>query len=121
MQQRLSHQQQVPTPILSWPPSGEPPINKLNTEGYISCAFSTSFTTGAADFVAPQTNEVTVGNYYKRLLMYVDGRFFRHPRFRYVWLVMKEKYCPTVCSTMLHLYREQGNTGIGSAVASLAL
>ena len=35
---------------------------------------------GAADFVAPRPLAVTVGNY---LLMYADGRFARHPRFRY--------------------------------------
>ena len=35
---------------------------------------------GAADFVAPRPLAVTVGNY---LLMYTDGRFSRHPRFRY--------------------------------------
>ena len=34
----------------------------------------------AADFVAPRPLVVTVGNY---LLMYADGRFTRHPRFRY--------------------------------------
>ena len=35
---------------------------------------------GTADFVAPRPLAVTVGNY---LLMYADGRFARHPRFRY--------------------------------------
>ena len=35
---------------------------------------------GAVDFVAPRPLAVTVGNY---LLMYADGRFTRHPRFRY--------------------------------------
>ena len=34
----------------------------------------------AADFVAPRPLAVTVGNY---LLMYTDGRFARHPNFRY--------------------------------------
>ena len=35
---------------------------------------------GAADFVAPRPLAVSVGN---NLLMYADGRFARHPRFRY--------------------------------------
>ena len=35
---------------------------------------------GAADFVAPRPLAVTVRNYH---LMYVDGRFARHPRFLY--------------------------------------
>ena len=38
---------------------------------------------GAADFVAPRPLAVTVGNYFKHLLMYADGRFARHPRFCY--------------------------------------
>ena len=37
---------------------------------------------GAADFVAPRPLAVTVGNYFKHLLMYTDGRFAGHPRFR---------------------------------------
>ena len=39
--------------------------------------------TGAADFVAPRARAVTIGNYFKHLLMYEDGRFARHPRFCY--------------------------------------
>ena len=38
---------------------------------------------GAADFVAPRQHVVTAGNYFKHLMMYHDGRFARHPRFRY--------------------------------------
>ena len=38
---------------------------------------------GAADFVAPRLLAVTVGNYFKHLLIYADCRFARHPRFRY--------------------------------------
>ena len=76
-----------PHPTVPWPPSSGTPINEFNTEGYISCAFPTLFPTlfptGAADFVAPQPNVVTIGNYFKHLLMYDDGRFTRHPRFRY--------------------------------------
>ncbi len=70
-------------PTVSWPPSGSTPINEFNTEGYISCAFPTLFPTGAADFIAPRSRVVTVGNYFKHLMMYEDGRFARHPRFRY--------------------------------------
>ena len=82
VQERQSHQQPA-TPTLSWPPSGSTPVNEFNTEGYISCAFPTLFSTGAADFIAPRPLQVTVGNYFKHLLLYKDGRFARHPRFRY--------------------------------------
>ena len=83
VQERQPHQQQVAPPTVSWPPSGATPINEFNTEGYISCAFPTLFPTGAADFVTPRPLAVTVGNYFKHLLMNADGRFARHPRFRY--------------------------------------
>ena len=79
VQERLSHHSPA---TVAWPPSGNP-INEFNVEGYISCAFPTLFPTGAADFLAPRHHVVTVGNYFKHLMMYEDGRFARHPRFRY--------------------------------------
>ena len=54
-------------------------INEFTTEGY----FSMAFPTGAADFLGQRFqrfNKVTIGNY---LLKYDDGRFARHPRFRF--------------------------------------
>jgi hypothetical protein len=86
VQERQSHQRQVPPPTVSWPPSGSTPINEFNTEGYMSCAFPTLFPTGAADFLAPRPVGVTIGNYLKHLMKYEDGRFARHPRFRYFTL-----------------------------------
>ena len=83
VQQRQSHQQPVAPPTVSWPPTGSTPINEFNTEGYTSCAFPTLFPTGAADFIAPRTHSVTIGNYFKHLMMYKDGRFAKHPWFRY--------------------------------------
>ena len=49
----------------------------------MSCAFPSLFPTGAADFVAPRPRTVTIGNYFKHLMQYHDGRFAKHPRFRY--------------------------------------
>ena len=88
--QRLTEQETIrqsindhpPSQTVPWPPSSGTPINEFSTEGYISCAFLTPFPTGAADFVAPRPNAVTVGNYFKHL-MYDDGRFARHPWFLY--------------------------------------
>ena len=77
------------SPTVPWPPSSGTPINEFNTEGYISCAFPTLFPTGAADFVAPQPNGVTIGNYFKHLLLYDDGRFARHPQFCYFALIIE--------------------------------
>ena len=72
------HQQPLP-----WPNIANTPINEFSTEGYMTCAFPVLFPTGAADFSAPRPRTVTIGYYFKHLLMYRDGRFARHPRFRY--------------------------------------
>ena len=68
---------------LMWPSIGGTPINEFATEGYFSCAFPALFPTGAADFLGHRQNQVTIGNYFKHLMMYEDGRFAKHPRFRY--------------------------------------
>lgn len=46
-------------------------------------AFPTLFPTGEAVFAAPRIHKVTIGVYMKHLMMYRDGRFAKHPRFRY--------------------------------------
>ena len=68
---------------VTWPTRGHNPINEFSSEGYFSCAFPTLFPTGAADFLALRLNKVTIGNYLKQLLLYDDGRFAKHCRFRY--------------------------------------
>ena len=68
---------------MPWPQVGNSPINEFQTEGYITQAFPTLFPTGAAEYLAPRIHPITVGNYFKHLLMYKDGRFAKHPRFRY--------------------------------------
>ena len=69
--------------VVPWPARGNVPLNEFITEGYISCAFPTLLPTGDADFLAPRQRAATVGNYFKHLLRYEDGRFAKHPRFRY--------------------------------------
>ena len=44
-----------------------------------------------ADFVNPRPFQVTIGNYFKHL-MYKDGRFAKHPRFRYFTLNMDMRW-----------------------------
>ena len=92
MQERQSHQQRVSPPTVLWPPSGATPINEFSTEDYMSCAFPILFLTGAADFVAPRPFQVTIGNYFKHLLMYKDGQFTKRPRFRYFALNMEMRW-----------------------------
>ena len=68
---------------VGWPPRGDTPLDEFHSEGYITLAFPTLFPTGAADFTAPRMHPVTLGFYLKHPMMYSDGRFARHPRFRY--------------------------------------
>ena len=68
---------------LAWLTIGGTPINEFTTEGYFSMAFPTLFPTGAADFLGQRCNQVTIGNYFTHLMKYRDGRFARHPRFRF--------------------------------------
>ena len=80
-----SYQQpgETETPTAQWPEIQNAPINEFKTEGYMTCAFPTLFPTGEADFAAPRLHRVTIGEYFKHLLLYKDGRFATHPRFRF--------------------------------------
>ena len=42
--------------------------------------------TGAADFHGQRFNQVTIGNFFKHLLMYDDGCFSTNPRFHFIAL-----------------------------------
>ena len=68
-------------------------INEFNTEGYFSCVFPALFPTGAADFLAPQIHKIPIGNYFKYLLMYDDGRFAKRCHFRYFALNTEMRWC----------------------------
>ena len=46
-------------------------------------AFPTLFPYGKADFDMPRSRTVTLAAYAKHMLKYQDGRFGRHPLFRY--------------------------------------
>ena len=49
----------------------------------VHCAFPTLFPTGTGDFLGQRQVQVTIGNYFKHLMQYDDGRFAEHPRFRF--------------------------------------
>ena len=83
---------QSPQPT-SWPTAGGAPISEFTTEGYMTCVFRTLFPTGAADFLAPRVHTVTVGNFFKHLMMYEDRRFSKHPRFCYFALNTEMRWC----------------------------
>jgi hypothetical protein len=69
------------------------PINEFTTEGYFSCAFPTLFPTGAGDFLGQRQIQVTIGNYFKHLMMYDDSCFAKHPCFRFFALNTEMQWC----------------------------
>ena len=69
---------------VSWPSTSGNPVNEFTTEGYMSCAFPTLFSTGEADYLVPRPRSVSMGNYFKHLMLHHDQRFAKHPLFRYV-------------------------------------
>ena len=83
--QSVQHRQSSSTShaALMWPSIGGMPLNEFTTEGYFTCAFPTLFPTGAGDFLGQCQVPVTIGNYFKHLMQYDNGRFARHPRFRF--------------------------------------
>ena len=83
VQRQSDHPSAAPTSTDVVAFQGGIPINEFTTEGYFTCAFPTLFPTGAADFLGQRHNQVTVGNYFKHLMVYEDGRFAKHPRFRF--------------------------------------
>ena len=68
---------------MSWPKTGNTPLNEFISEGYMTRAFPTLFPTGDADFLGCRLRKITIGEYFKHLTKYEDGRFARHPRFKY--------------------------------------
>ena len=83
VEQSLQDLQSGSSHTLIWPTIGGAPINEFTTEGYFSMAFPTLYPTRAADFLGQRCNHVTISNYFTHLLKYGDGRFARHPRFRF--------------------------------------
>ena len=81
--QQSVQQRHLPASTLMWPSIGGVPLNEFTTEGYFTSAFPTLFPTGAGDFLGQRPVQVTIGNYFKHLMQYDDGRFARHPRFRF--------------------------------------
>jgi hypothetical protein len=61
--------------IINMPPAdAQNPVNE-NTLRYMSMAFPTLFPDGRADFNQPRLHSVTLGDYFKHLHLYKDGRF----------------------------------------------
>lgn len=69
---------------LTMPSMRGTPINEHDTNiQYFIDAFPTLYPTGEADLRARRCHAVTTEDYFRHLLRWDDGRFARHPRFRY--------------------------------------
>jgi len=70
------------------------PLNKAaGRERIFTMAFPTLYPTGRADFNAARQRKVNLNNYARYLMCYHDGRFGRHPRWRFLIfnLLMRRK------------------------------
>ena len=75
----------APPPALSIPSIYSTPINEYDaSDKTLSLAFPTLYPTGAADLKSPRRRTVEYSAYIEHLMRYKDGRFARHPRWRYV-------------------------------------
>ena len=70
-------------PPIIWPEIEGVPINEFQTPGYMARAFPTLYPYGQADLCSAHAREIKPSKYFKHLLWYKDGRFARHPRWRY--------------------------------------
>ncbi|KAJ7040144.1 hypothetical protein C8F04DRAFT_948875, partial [Mycena alexandri] len=70
-------------PILTMPAVHGTPINEYSGQAIAINAFPSLFPTGMADFGAHREIKVTMKEWAAHLMRFKDGRFARHPRFRY--------------------------------------
>ena len=82
IQNTLDRMQNENSPV-DWLQINNHPINEFQTPGYIACAFPTLYPTGRADLHAERIRDVKPAEYFKHLLLYKNGRFACHARWRY--------------------------------------
>lgn len=72
-------------PHMSMPTPRTTPVSEFNkTTPILSWVFPTLYPRGLAEIVTSRPREVQYPDYIRHLLLYKDGRFARHPRWRYV-------------------------------------
>ena len=78
--------EQVPLrPYLEMPAIRSTPISEFNrSQPLLSLAFPTLYPNGEADFITPRQRTIKYNEYIEHAMKWHDGRFARHPRFRYV-------------------------------------
>jgi hypothetical protein len=72
-------------PHMSMPTPDQTPLSEFNkSHPLLSWAFPSLYPQGRAEFVDNRMREATYPEYVRHLLLYKDGRFAQHPRWRYV-------------------------------------
>ena len=67
------------------PPFRSTPLSEFDNSLPLLClTFPTLFPRGEAHFIAPRIRAIKYKEYVQHLMKYKDGRFAKHPRFRYV-------------------------------------
>ena len=78
---------------IDWPQvDKDKPANEFLEEGLMSRAFPALFPYGLAEYNCPRARKPKIGEFFKHLLFYRDGRFAQHPRFRYWALNMEMRW-----------------------------
>ena len=76
----MLHISNIPLPpSIDFPPIEMSPLNEYNTEGLLSMAFPTLFSTGTTMLLQPHIHEVDMHKYALHLILYHDNRFGQHP------------------------------------------
>lgn len=85
--QTMPNPEQIPLQqqYLRMPDIRSTPLNEFNrSQPLLSLAFPTLYPRGQANFVQPRVRSVTYKQYINHAMKWHDGRFAKHPRFRYV-------------------------------------
>jgi ATP-dependent DNA helicase PIF1 len=81
---KISGWDPIPPSLLA-PSIRSTPINEAARKDRIfAMAFPTLYPTGQADFNAPRLRKVDLNDYAQHLMCFSDGRFRRHPRWRFL-------------------------------------
>jgi hypothetical protein len=76
--------QKRPLPSLPAPSIQQTPLDEASGKDRIfAMAFPTLYPTGQADFNTPRLRKVDLNDYAQYLMRFHDGRFGRHPRWRF--------------------------------------
>jgi ATP-dependent DNA helicase PIF1 len=93
--------------ILTMPPMRGTPISEYAGHQIAIDAFPSLFPTGMADIAAQRDESVEMKDWALHLMRFKDGRFARHPRFRY-WVLntMMRKTAQKASNWYLHTHKE---------------